>query len=42
MGQAIRTSGYAPSFAAAGTGLLLLAMWTQYQYGRLNAATKPA
>ena len=31
MGQAIRIVGYGPSFAAAGVGILLLAVWVRYQ-----------
>jgi predicted MFS family arabinose efflux permease len=42
MGQAIRSTGYAPSFAAAGAGLLLLAIWAQHQFRRFAVATKAA
>jgi YNFM family putative membrane transporter len=42
MGQAIRTTGYGPSFVAAGTGLLLLAIWTRARFARLAAAPKAA
>jgi len=38
MGQAIRTSGYGPAFVAAGTGLLLLALWARGRFVRFSAA----
>jgi predicted MFS family arabinose efflux permease len=31
MGQAIRIAGYGSSFAAAGIGILLLALWVRHQ-----------
>jgi MFS transporter, YNFM family, putative membrane transport protein len=42
MGQAIRTTGYGPSFVAAGTGLLLLALWTRARFPRAAAAPQAA
>jgi MFS transporter, YNFM family, putative membrane transport protein len=42
MGQAIRTTGYGVSFAAAGTGLLLLALWAHNRFGRLASASRAA
>jgi len=38
MGQAIRASGYGPAFVAAGTGLLLLALWARGRFVRFSAA----
>jgi len=37
MGQAIRFTGYGPSFAAAGVGVLLLALWVRAQLARQAA-----
>lgn len=42
MGQAIRAFGYGPSFAAAGAGLLLLALWARDRIARLAAAVRTA
>jgi predicted MFS family arabinose efflux permease len=42
MGQAIRMAGYGPSFVAAGTGLLLLAVVTRYRLARLKPAAAAA
>lgn len=42
MGQGIRALGYGPSFSAAGTGLLLLALWTRGRIARLSTAVQAA
>ena len=38
MGQAIRVAGYGPSFAAAGVGLLLVALWFRQRLPRPSSA----
>jgi predicted MFS family arabinose efflux permease len=38
MGQAIRVAGYGPSFAVAGAGILLLALWVRSQLPRRTTA----
>lgn len=40
MGQAIRAVGYGPSFAAAGAGLFLLALWARDRIARLTASAQ--
>jgi len=42
MGQAIRSGGYGVGFAAAGTGLLLLALWAHQRFGQLARAFRAA